>query len=107
MILVWKGSSLIIVLSLILLSFAFNAEIYLNYDSSRFDDINWSTPFIMNSIFTFWWSYVCWKFAKLPDNNTWLKNLFISWGNTHSLFFVDIKIWGFVFLAAGLYIFFR
>jgi hypothetical protein len=103
-VIVWNGSGSLVLLSLIILSFIFNVDIYLNYTSQRFKDMNWWIPFLLNAPITFYWSQFCQKMNTYQGENIWLSNLFLYWGKKHTLFFIDIKIWAFLFFFIGLYI---
>lgn len=101
---VWSGSGSLIVLSLILLSFIFNADIYLHYSASRFDELNWWLPLLLNAPITWYWNSFCEQMKTDRSDNIWLSNLFDRWGKKHTLFFIDIKYWAWIFLGLGLYL---
>ena len=99
---VWSGGGSLIGLSLILLSFIFNVDGYLNYESGS--KLNWWLPLILNAPITWYWSSFCEKMKNYQGDNAWLSNLFDSWGTKHSLFWIDIKYWVWIFLGWGLYL---
>jgi hypothetical protein len=103
MFIVWRGGGAIIFVSLVFLSFGFNLE-HIHYSSNDFDKINWWLPLLTNALFTFYWSSFCERMNRGQTENVWLSNLFESWGKKHTLYWIDIKYWGWIFLGLGLYV---
>jgi hypothetical protein len=101
---VWSGGGALIGLSLILLSFIFNMDSYLHDGSSSATKLNWWLPLLLNAPVTWYWSSFCEKMNTYQGDNAWLSNLFDSWGRKHTLFWIDIKYWAWIFLGLGLHL---
>ena len=97
---IWSGSGIVVVLVFGLTSIIINVCLSF-YDWAHFVP-NFYAPQLLTSVFLYWWNLLCERMITYRGKRTWLSDLFDEWGHKHSLYYIDLKMWTWIFLGLGL-----
>lgn len=103
MFVVWNGVGMNTALAYLLFLMLINAPIFLHYNVSLMNKINWWLPALITAVFNVWLvAFVKRKRLEATPQNYWGR-YFSFVGNRDCLFWIPLRYWTAILLALGLY----
>jgi hypothetical protein len=90
-----------LILAFIAALWLFNIPIFLDYDASKFARIAWWPPCFVSAVAAWYLADFCDRMRDAPDSSTTLGRMFLRFGTKHSVFWVPVRVWTFVFVGLG------
>jgi hypothetical protein len=103
---VWAGIGSWLILAFIAMLFLCNVDIFLHYNKTSFDLLNWWLPCLLSSVIAWLLADYTARMDKNPNPETMLGRMFISFGKNHHVYWIPLRYWAFIFLGLGLTHFF-
>lgn len=99
----WHGVGMHTALVYLVLLMLVNASIFLHYDASLFNKVNYWLPTLLTAVFNAWLvRFVKRKRLEASLENCWGR-YFSFVGNRDCLFWIPLRYWTVILLALGLY----